>query len=373
METRIQNQLNALRRARGVSAADLAKLADISRQTIYAIEAGSFVPNTEVALKLARALSVPFEELFSLADEPNAAPQTQSADLLSATPVSKGQAVRLCQVGPRTVSIPVRATPYYLPEADAVITKVGRATSQADVLAFATPAPHAKQLVLAGCDPAIGLVSRMVEKLTGVEIVAASASSKLALNWLEEGKVHIAGSHLQDPASGEFNLPYLRREFPHSDFAVVSFARWEQGFVLAPGNPHQIRSAADLANPGLRYVNREPGSGSRALLDQLLKRAGLSPKAITGYQRVAYGHLAAAYQVLNGDADCCLATRSAAQTFQLDFLPLQSERYDFVLRRETLELPATQAFFDVLARATLRRKLEGLAGYDTSQTGSVMA
>jgi putative molybdopterin biosynthesis protein len=121
------------------------------------------------------------------------------------------------------------------------------------------------------------------------------------------------------------------------------------------------------------FVNREPGSGSRALLDQLLKRAGLAAKAISGYHRIAYGHLAAAHLVLSGDADCCLATRSAAQTFQLDFLPLQSERYDFVLRRQTLELPATQAFFDVLARATLRRKLEVLAGYETSQTGTVMA
>jgi len=123
----------------------------------------------------------------------------------------------------------------------------------------------------------------------------------------------------------------------------------------------------------VRFVNREKGSGSRALLDRLLTAAGLPGKNVAGYERVAYSHLAAAYFVLTGDADCCLATRSAARTFQLDFVPLRSERYDFVMRRETLALPATESFLDVLQRASLRRKLEVLAGYDTAQTGAVLA
>ena len=373
MHNQIQNQLGPLRQSRGFGVADLAKRVGVSRQTIYAIEAGSYVPNTEVALKLARELEVPVEDLFSLHSGKLGIPAALQSEVLSATPVAKGQAVRVCQVGTRRVSIPVNASPYYLPEADGVISKLGRSPEKAELSPFAREESHQKKLVLAGCDPAIGLVSRMVEKLSGVEILSAGASSKLALKWLKEGKVHIAGSHLEDPATGEFNLPYIQQEFPGEDFAVISFARWEQGFVTARGNPKNLKGVKDLTKKSLRFVNREAGSGSRALLDGLLKAAGIPSDKIAGYDRVAYGHLAVAYMVLRGEADCCIATRSAAQTFQLDFVPLQSERYDFVMRRQTMETPVVQTFLDVLQRATLRRKLEVLAGYDTAQTGSVLA
>lgn len=373
MSIRIQNQLGVIRRNRGVGAADLARRVDVSRQTIYAIEAGSYIPNTEVALKLSRELEVPVEELFSLDAEKAEAPESLPADVLSAVPVAKGQAVRVCQVSGRRVSIPVNASPYYLPEADGVISKVGRSNGKADLVAFAKEEANQKKIVLAGCDPAIGLVSRMMEKLGGVEIVAAAASSKQALTWLQEGKVHIAGSHLEDPETGEFNLPFIRREFPDEDFAVVTFARWEEGFVLATGNPKNITRAEHLARKGVRFVNREAGSGSRTLLDRLLSEAGIPANKVSGYERVAHGHLAAAYLVLTHEADCCLATRSAAQTFGLDFVPMQSERYDFVMRRPTLDTPVAQVFLDVLQRATLRRKLEVLAGYDTAETGTVLS
>jgi molybdate-binding protein len=228
-------------------------------------------------------------------------------------------------------------------------------------------------LILAGCDPATSLLASMVEKTTGIEIIPAAASSKLALSWLKEGATHIAGSHLEDPESGEFNLPYLRRHFPNEEFAVITFAQWEEGFVIAPGNPKRISKAEHLANRSVRFVNREVGSGSRALADRLLREAGLPPSRVRGYQIEAYGHLAAAYAVAAGEADCCIATRSAARTFGLEFIPLKSERYDLVMRRQTLELPAVQSFLEVLQRASLRRKLELLAGYDTRQTGTVLA
>ena len=109
------------------------------------------------------------------------------------------------------------------------------------------------------------------------------------------------------------------------------------------------------------------------MLDQRLAAAGIQSQNIQGYERVAYGHLAAAYRVMAQDADVCVATRSAAMTFGLDFIPLHSERYDLVMRRSTTELPSVQAFLDVLQRATLRRKLELLAGYDTSETGAAVA
>ena len=373
MKTRVESRLGQVRKIRGVTASDLARRVNVTRQTIYAIEAGSYVPNTEVALNLARELEVTVDDLFSLQRGSPREPESLSAEVLSAALPAKGQPVRICQIGSRWVSVPVSASPYYMPEADGIIKQTGRAHGRADLVVFAKEEAAQKRLVLAGCDPATGLLSRMVEKISGVEIVSAAASSKLALTWLSEGKVHVAGSHLEDPKTGEFNLPFIRKVFPDGDFSVVTFARWEEGLVLAPGNPKHVRKIEDLARKSVRFVNREPGSGSRGLLDGLLEKAGIEAEKIEGYNRIAYGHLAAAYCVVSGDADACLATRSAAQTFGLDFIPLKSERYDLVMRRRTADLPAAKAFFDVLQRAVLRRKLEVLAGYETSQTGTIVA
>jgi molybdate-binding protein/DNA-binding XRE family transcriptional regulator len=373
MQDRVGNQLADIRKSRGVAAAELARRVGISRQTIHAIEAGTYVPNTEITLRLARELEVAVEQLFSLVSEQAGSSEPLSSELLSASVAIKGQPVRICQIGSRWVSIPVTASPCYLPEADAVISKIGGTAGRADLAVFTSEDNYRKRLVIAGCDPAMGLLAPMVEKISGVEVVLAAASSALALAWLKAGKVHVAGSHLEDAETGEFNLPYIRRALSNEDFTVITFARWEEGLVTDRGNPKEIRGVADLGRNSVRFMNRERGSGSRALLDRLLREAGLARTRIRGYERTAYGHLAAAYSVLSGEADCCLATRSAARTFGLDFLPLRTERYDLVMRKGTLELPAAQAFADVLQRASLRRKLEALAGYDTAQTGAVLA
>src|SRR6202023_2578362 len=178
-------------------------------------------------------------------------------EVLSSAPAVKGQPMRICQIGSRWVSVPVSASPYYMPEADGIIKRIGRTNGRADLLVFAKDEAAQKRLVLAGCDPATGLLSRMVEKISGVEIVSAAASSKLALTWLSEGKVHIAGSHLEDAKTGEFNLPFIRAQFPDKDFRVVTFARWEEGLIVTSGNPKGVRKIEDLARKNIRFVNRE--------------------------------------------------------------------------------------------------------------------
>jgi putative molybdopterin biosynthesis protein len=371
VKTTVKNQLAEIRKSRGIGAADLARRVKVSRQTVYAIEAGTYVPNTEVALRLARELEITVDDLFALHEDSKKAAEPLAADVLSVSTATKGQPVRVCRVDSRWVGVPVSASPYYMPEADGIID--GRTRSGgAKLVVFANEETSGKRLVLAGCDPAANLLAHMVEKISGIEIIPAAASSRLALTWLKEGKVHIAGSHLEDPKTGEFNLPYIQKEFPKEEFSVITFARWEEGLVVAPGNPKHIRKIDDLARKSIRFVNREPGSGSRALLDRLLGGAGVESREVNGYDRVAHGHLAVAYCVVSGEADVCLATRSAAQTFGLDFVPLHSERYDLVLRERATGLPAIQAFLDVLQRATLRRKLEVLAGYDTTETGSLL-
>lgn len=367
MKSHVRSRLSEIRSHRGVAAADIAKRVGVTRQTIYAIEAGNYVPNTEVALKLARELEVPVEELFSLAQHDSKGVDALTAEYLGSTKPRSGQAVRLGQVGPRRVSVPATASPYFLPEADGILRDSDH------VAVFPSDGSTRKRLVLAGCDPATSLLAHMVDKVAGLEVIHAPASSELALQWLKEGKVHVAGSHLEDPKTAEFNLPFVRRKFGNEDIGVVTFAEWEEGFVVQRGNPKGIRETGDLAQGKLRLINRQPGSGSRLLLDKLLRGASIPRRSVQGYDRIAAGHLAAAYAVVSGDADCCLATRSAARAFDLGFVPLRSERYDFVFRNSTLDLPFMQAFLDVLQRAALRRKLEMMAGYDTRNTGARIA
>ena len=371
--TRVQNRLSEIRKSRGISPPDLARRVNASRQTIYAIEAGNYVPNTELALQLARELEVTVDELFSLTTTSESSAETVEADILSASTTVKGAPIRICRVGAKWVSIPASPTPDYLPEADGVVERIGRTKGRGDVKLFAKELAERKRIVIAGCDPATSLLSNLVEREAGVEILSASASSRLALSWLQDSKVHIAGLHLEAPRTGEFNLPFIREVFPEGDVIVVTFAQWEEGLVVAPGNPKGLRKAEDLARRGIRIVNREPGAGSRALLDRLLEKAGVEASQVKGYDQIAFGHLAAARHVLAGEADVCLATSSAASTFKLDFVPLHSARYDFAMRKQTADLASTRAFLDVLQRATLRRKLEVLAGYDTSRTGALVA
>jgi molybdate-binding protein/DNA-binding XRE family transcriptional regulator len=370
MDTEIQNRLGEWRKLRGMAAAELAQRVGVSRQTVYAIESGTYVPNTEVALRLARALEVRVEELFSLgvsADEQGA---EVASTMLSAQNVSVGQAVRVARVGEKFVSVASPAMPYYLPEADGVVSRAGKK----DIVNLRLwEEADAKRLVIAGCDPAIGLLGGVLARESGVNLVAAPASSQLALSWLVEGKVHVAGSHLEDAASGEFNLPYLKKQYPKHDFVVVSFAAWEEGWLTAKGNPKRVREVTDLARRGVRLQNREEGSGSRMLLERMLREAGVKTAAVAGFDSAAFGHLAAAQAVASGFADCCLATASAARTFGLDFTPLRRERFDFVLKREDAELAVVREFLGVLQRGRLRRMLEGVAGYDTAQTGSVLS
>ena len=136
-KTLVENRLSQVRKSRGVGASDLARRVNVSRQTIYAIEAGTYVPNTEVALHLARELEVSVDELFSLSSGSQQSPESLSAEVLSASAPAKGQPVRICQIGSRWVSVPVSATPYYMPEADGIIKRTSRANGRADLLVFA--------------------------------------------------------------------------------------------------------------------------------------------------------------------------------------------------------------------------------------------
>jgi len=359
--------LQEIRKTRGVSAADLARRVGVTRQTIYAIEDGTFIPNTTVSLQLSRALDVTVEEIFSIEDERE--PEPISADLLSSDQANEGQLVRVCRVNERVVAIPISHLPAFLPPADGIIESRKRLT-----VAVKSPAglpEDGKRLLLAGCDPALSLLHDALHA-SGIEIISVPCSSRRALQWLKQGRVHAAGSHLLDRASGDYNVPIVRRLFPNATVRVITFAVWEQGLVIARGNPKAIRSIADLARHDVTLINREKGSGSRDLLDTGLRRLGIQSEQVKGYNTVAEGHLAAAYSVAAGTADCCIAPRSASRCFGLDFVPLAVERFDLSFTPASLQLPAAKALLDLLNHSNLRRKLQCIAGYDTAHTGDVL-
>jgi molybdate-binding protein/DNA-binding XRE family transcriptional regulator len=368
METR--TQLNPIRERRGVSAAQLAKLAGVSRQTIYAIEAGDYVPNTTLSLQLAQILEVRVEDLFCLEPANPAPTRPVSVDLLNPEAAHKGQPVQICRVGTHSIGVVSTAQPLMLPVADGVIVETSR--QRAGVQLFPDGIDESKRLLIAGCDPGISLLAQHLARFDDVDLVVAPSSSQQALEWLKEGKIHVAGSHLRDASTGEFNLPVVERLFPRGSVKVVTFAIWEQGLVVEAGNPKNIRDAADLARKDVRIINREKGAGSRELLDRKLQEAGVPASKVNGYSKIATGHLPAALAVSQHEADACIASRSAARAFGLSFLPLGVERYDLIVRRQHLRLTGVQALLDVLNRAAIRRKLELLAGYDTSHTGEVL-
>lgn len=373
----IENNLAKRRQARGISAAHLAHVTGVTRQTIYAIEAGSYVPNTTVALKLARALDVTVEELFALSEDlPQPELRTLQAQLLpGADALQPGQPLQLCRVDKHMMASPPSPLPWYLPASDAVLAakpaRASRKSAKATVQVFQPDAEFRNRILIAGCDPGISVLARHVQA-AGIELVLAHRNSSRALALLLDGAVHVAGTHLRDESSGESNLPEVGRRFPKNSVAVVSFAVWEEGIVTARGNPKQIHSAADFARAEVAIVNREKGAGSRLLLDTQLKRLRIPAAAVRGYDTAAEGHLAAAWQVYSGSVDACIATRAAARRFGLGFLPLSSERYDLVIRRPHLELPAIETLLDVLGRVGFRRELEGLGGYETKVAGQRM-
>jgi putative molybdopterin biosynthesis protein len=349
------NRLAGIRKARGISAVELAAQVGVTRQAVYAIEAGTYMPNTVVALRLARILDTSVEDLFALEEEENPAGDVRSFEPLDDTfTFEPGEPIQICRVGRRAIGIAPSPFPAWLPVADGVVTGSGHSA------AMAGEPDDANRLLIAGCDPALSLLARHARE-AGIDVVLASGNSARALEWLRAGKIDVAGSHLNDPIAGG------------RAFSVVTFALWEEGFVVRRGNPKSIRSVADLANPRVRFVNREEGSGSRKLFDSVIEAVGMNASKVNGSDTIVPGHLAAAFAVASGAADCCIAAGSAARRYGLDFVPIAAERFELVLHKRDLAKKAVQGVLEVLNRARFRRELEMIAGYDVSRAGETMS
>ncbi|GAA0554195.1 molybdate-binding protein/DNA-binding XRE family transcriptional regulator [Rhizomicrobium palustre] len=367
------NKLHEMRQKRGMAAASLAAEVGISRQTIYAIEAGSYVPNTIVALKLARALSTKVEDLFQLEEEETKPAESLEATLLGGGQTAyEGQPVQLCQVDGQLIAAAPDSVDWSLPPADAVLLTKPKSGGRVEVLPFHGRLELGKRLLVAGCDPGISVLARHLRR-AGIELVVVNRNSTTALGLLREGLVHIAGTHLRDSETGESNLAEVKKLFDRRSAAVIGFSHWELGLVVARGNPKAVTSIADLKRKDITIVNREKGAAVRILLDAEIAKLGISPKAVKGYDRLTSGHLPAAMQIHSGAADAAIASKSAARVFGLGFVPLLRERYDLVLRKKNLDMAEVQTLCETLGRASFRQELEAMGGYDTSPAGQQFA
>ena len=202
-----------------------------------------------------------------------------------------------------------------------------------------------------------------------VTLASSNVGSLGGLVALRDGLCHVAGSHLLDPASGAYTLPYVERVLGGRDVAVVRLVHRDQGLIVAPSNPLGIGGIDDLASPELRYVNRQRGAGTRVLLDHELAQRGIAPAAVGGYVREEHTHLAVAAAVAAGRADCGLGVLAAARAFALGFVPVAQEPYDLVVAAEALDDPLLAPLWGLLGSPAFRSSVEALGGYDTEQMG----
>jgi putative molybdopterin biosynthesis protein len=206
--------------------------------------------------------------------------------------------------------------------------------------------------------------------------VSANVGSQGGLVALRRGEAHLAGSHLLDPPTGEYNISYIRQYMPNIPVKVVALVGRAQGLLVRKGNPKGIKSLRDLASaePGrsVQFVNRQRGAGTRVLLDYHLNAMAMSPDSIFGYTREEYTHLGVAAAIASGRADCGLGIAAAAQALELDFIPLFQERYDLVIPKEHADSDLLTPLFGLLANSAFREAVSHLMGYDVSVMGTII-
>ena len=190
---------------------------------------------------------------------------------------------------------------------------------------------------------------------------------------VKKGEAHLAGTHLIDEETGEYNVPFIKRLLPEKAVILVNLVYRAQGFIVKKGNPKGIRGIEDLVRDDVVFINRQQGAGTRILLDKFLKEAGLDPSQIRGYENEEYTHMGVAQAVASGRADVGLGIYAAAKALDLDFIPLAEERYDLLIPKEFLEFEGVKAMLKVIREdEEFRERVLALGGYDIRDMGKVV-
>ncbi len=222
-------------------------------------------------------------------------------------------------------------------------------------------------------DPILDMLQTYMKKsYPDFYIFSANTGSTDGLKALNMGYTDIAWSHLFDPKSGEYNIPFLSIYLPNVKPVVVNLFSRDLGFVVAPKNPCHIRGFEDLTQKRVRFINRQKGSGTRVLLDYHLKRLKISSSEIQGYEREIYTHFEVGLSILSKEADVGIATIAVSKLLGLPFIPITRERFDMILDQSTFFGKGIQAFIEILNSEGFRNRVEGLGSYDFKNSGKIL-
>ena len=358
--------LRSARKAKGLSQSELAERIGVKRQAICDMESGRYLPNTASALRMAKELSCKVEDLFALPELEEEQPVT----LVERSGVANSR-LSVTKVRERLIAYPLDGK-WLLNDgfraADGLLI-----ADSGHVQLIERNEYIEKKVLLLGCDPAFAILGAHVSRRApDIRVDCRFASSHLALERLSTGYAHIAGTHLHNPSSVESNVALAQKLLSGSKAMIVAFSFVEEGLMVAPQNPHGIRTVADLAKKGVGFVNREPGAAVRILLDERLAQAGLTRESITGYDKLVLSHHQCAQMVAFKMADAALGFRAIAAAYGLDFVPMEAVRCDLVIPEEFQDLQAVKILLDVLQTKSLRDEISSLPGYETSCTGKVI-
>ncbi len=222
-------------------------------------------------------------------------------------------------------------------------------------------------------DPILDMLQTYMKKsYPDFYIFSANTGSTDGLKALNMGYTDIAWSHLFDPKSGEYNIPFLSIYLPNVKPVVVNLFSRDLGFVVAPKNPCHIRGFEDLTQKRVRFINRQKGSGTRVLLDYHLKRLKISSSEIQGYEREIYTHFEVGLSILSKEADVGIATIAVSKLLGLPFIPITRERFDMILDQSTFFGKGIQAFIEILNSEGFRNRVGGLGSYDFKNSGKIL-
>ncbi len=312
--------------------------------------------------------------------QPPTLPGTLTRKIASHTGDEDFVRVVVGQVGEQTTVTPISrgaGVITSLVRADGIV-RIPRFSEGADAGAAVTvhlyrdPRDIARALVAIGShDLALDLLAQfLAERHEGLRLVSANVGSLGGLVALRRGEAHLAGTHLLDPETGEYNTAYVRRYLPGQRVALVTLAGREQGWLVARGNPLGLSGWDDAARPDVRLVNRQRGAGTRVLLDYELGRRGIAPAVVRGYEREEYTHLAVAAAVASGAADAGLGIQAAARALRLDFVPLAHEPYELAIPQAVYESERLRPLLDLLTDDAFRAAVAAMPGYDTTPMGA---
>lgn len=235
--------------------------------------------------------------------------------------------------------------------------------------------PDYNEFIISGQDIMLDVMVRHLDRnFKGIHALRSYEGSYNALYELYKGRVHVATAHLWDGDTGEYNIPYVKRLLPGVPAIIINLAKRMQGFYIAKGNPKNIHGWEDLKRSDISIINREKGSGTRVLLDEYLRKLGVSPSIINGYDRECSSHLAIASSVSRGEADIGIGNEKAGlQVKDIEFLPIQQEKYDLIIKKEDFNKPQFQALLKLIKSDDFRMELEGIGGYELTEIGKVIA